>query len=109
MLKHISLVGSCGRQDLLLFFLTTQPSAPPPLWWLLIFFLSVWTVRDEIQWTLDCVWCRISHSAWLTPASGRAWAYAPVVDAEGLDEGAVGEERTEGKRTNGTFKNDIKE
>ena len=32
-----------------------------------------------------------------------------VVDAEGLDDGAVGEERTEGKRTNGTFNNDVKE
>ena len=32
-----------------------------------------------------------------------------VVDAEGLDDDAVGEERTEGKRTNGTLKNDIKE
>ena len=32
-----------------------------------------------------------------------------VVDAEGLVEGAVGEERTEGKRTNGTFNNDMKE
>ena len=32
-----------------------------------------------------------------------------VVDAEGLDDGAVGEEKTEGKRTNGTFNNDIKE
>ena len=32
-----------------------------------------------------------------------------VVDAERLDDGAVGEERTEGKRTNGTFNNDIKE
>ena len=32
-----------------------------------------------------------------------------VVDAESLDDGAVGEERTEGKRTNGTFNNDIKE
>ena len=41
-------------------------------------------------------------------------AYAPtscadVVDAEGLDDGADGEERTEGKRENGTFNNDIKE
>ena len=32
-----------------------------------------------------------------------------VVDAEGLDDGAVGEKRTEGTRTNGTFNNDIKE
>ena len=32
-----------------------------------------------------------------------------VVDAEGLDDGAVGEERTEGKRTNGTSKNATKE
>ena len=32
-----------------------------------------------------------------------------VVDAEGLDDEAVGEERTEGKRTNGTFNIDIKE
>ena len=30
-----------------------------------------------------------------------------VVDAEALDDGAVGEEKTEGKRTNGTFNNDI--
>ena len=29
-----------------------------------------------------------------------------VVDAEGFDDCAVGEERTEGKRTNGTFNND---
>ena len=32
-----------------------------------------------------------------------------VVDAERLDDDAVGEERTEGKWTNGTFNNDIKE
>ena len=32
-----------------------------------------------------------------------------VVDAEGLDDCAVGEERTEWKRTNGTFNNDVKE
>ena len=32
-----------------------------------------------------------------------------MVDAEGFDDDAVGEERTEGKRTNGTFNNDIKE
>ena len=37
----------------------------------------------------------------------RAWAHKrrllamDVVDAEGFDDGAVGEERTEGKRTNG--------
>ena len=34
----------------------------------------------------------------------RVWA-----DAEGLDDEAAGEERTEGKRTNGTFNIDIKE
>ena len=32
-----------------------------------------------------------------------------VVDAEGLDDGAVGEDRTEGTRTNGTSNNDTKE
>ena len=32
-----------------------------------------------------------------------------VVDAEGLDDDAVGEEKTERKRTNGTFNNDSKE
>ena len=32
-----------------------------------------------------------------------------VVDAESLDDDAVGEERTERKRTNGTFNNDSKE
>ena len=31
-----------------------------------------------------------------------------VVDAEGLDDDAVGKERTERKRTNGTHNNDIK-
>ena len=32
-----------------------------------------------------------------------------VVDADGLDDVAVGEVKTEKKRTNGTFNNDIKE
>ena len=32
-----------------------------------------------------------------------------VVDAEGLDDGAVGEDRTEGKRTNVTSNNDTKD
>ena len=32
-----------------------------------------------------------------------------VVDVEGFDDCAVGEERIEGKRTNGTLKNDNKE
>ena len=32
-----------------------------------------------------------------------------VVDAEGLDDDEVGEERTEGKQTNGISNNDIKE
>ena len=32
-----------------------------------------------------------------------------VVDAEGLGDEAVGEERTEGKRTDGTFHIDLKE
>ena len=32
-----------------------------------------------------------------------------VVDAGGFDDDAVGKERTEGKRTNETFNNDIKE
>ena len=32
-----------------------------------------------------------------------------VVDGEGLSDGAVGEEKTQGKRENGTFNRDIKE
>ena len=32
-----------------------------------------------------------------------------VLDAEGLDDEAVREEKTEGKRTNGTFNIDIKQ
>ena len=73
-------------------------------------------VADEVGelGLITCVSGWISHSAWLTPASGRAWAYAPTschgcVDAEGLDNCAVDEERTDGKRTTGTFNNDLKE
>ena len=61
-----------------------------------------------------CVWSWVSHSARPTPASGCAWALQQllamdVLDAEGLDDEAVREEKTEGKLTNGTFNIDIKQ
>ena len=51
---------------------------------------------------ITCVWCWVSHSARLTPASGRAWAVLAmdVVDAEGLDDGTEGEHKT---RRNGRY------
>ena len=63
---------------------------------------------------ITCVWCRIGQTTRPPPANGRAWAvmlhqllvqFGNVVET--LGDEALGDEWSDGKRTNGMLSNDI--